>query len=224
MSQQNPTVAELLRCSPEDTAAEPSVAFGVADGQRSGTGIHGDADNVYICVNGVDILQVTASGLIPTPGDVSANEVLAGPTTGADAPPSYRTLVAADIPPVTNLAGGSGGTIPYQSAANTTQMLANGSAGQVLASQGTTVAPHYITLPSILAFTSAAGSGSMSGSEVMTVTGLLATDTILSVSQSVPGGNSLPLLGFNTLANDALTAVFSADPGAGAVIVVAVKR
>jgi len=36
----------------------------------------------------------------------------------------------------TNLAGGSNGTIPYQSAAGTTQMLAVGTAGQVLTSNG----------------------------------------------------------------------------------------
>jgi hypothetical protein len=46
----------------------------------------------------------------------------------------------------TNLAGGSGGTIPYQSAAGTTAMLANGTAGQVLQSNGTTTAPSWATL------------------------------------------------------------------------------
>lgn len=47
----------------------------------------------------------------------------------------------------TNLAGGSGGTIPYQSAAGTTAMLANGSAGQVLQSNGTTLAPSWAAAP-----------------------------------------------------------------------------
>lgn len=46
----------------------------------------------------------------------------------------------------TNIAGGLGGSIPYQTAVNTTAILANGSAGQFLASQGTTLAPHWITL------------------------------------------------------------------------------
>lgn len=77
--------------------------------------------------------------------------------------------------------------------------------------------------PVIKTFTSSAGAGGAS-TEAMTVTGLLSTDTILAVSQSVPGANSLPLLGFNTLADDALTGVWSADPGAGAVIVVTVMR
>jgi len=42
-----------------------------------------------------------------------------------------------------NLGGGSDGSIPYQSAANTTAMLANGTAGQVLTSNGTTLAPSW---------------------------------------------------------------------------------
>jgi len=55
----------------------------------------------------------------------------------------------------THLAGGSGGTIPYQSAAATTEMLSNGTNGQVLTSGGTTVAPSWKT-------PSAGGSGSNS--------------------------------------------------------------
>ena len=47
----------------------------------------------------------------------------------------------------TNVAGGAGGSIPYQSAANTTALLANGSDGQVLTSAGGTSAPAWETLP-----------------------------------------------------------------------------
>jgi hypothetical protein len=60
--------------------------------------------------------------------------------------------IAATI--ATNLAGGSNGTIPYQSAANTTQMLAVGTAGQVLAS--TITGTDWINLP-------AASTGSVVG-------------------------------------------------------------
>lgn len=79
------------------------------------------------------------------------------------------------------------------------------------------------SLSNLLALSSTAGAGG-AATEVMVVTGLLSTDTILSVSQKTVGGNALPLLGFNTQANNALTAVWSADPGAGSVILVAVKR
>lgn len=75
----------------------------------------------------------------------------------------------------------------------------------------------------ILVFTSAAGAGG-AATEAMTLTGLLSTDTILSVSQKTKGGNSLPLLGFSTQVNNALTGIWSADPGSGSVIIVSVKR
>jgi hypothetical protein len=45
-------------------------------------------------------------------------------------------LTATTATTATNLAGGSNGTIPYQSAAGTTQMLAVGTAGQVLQTNG----------------------------------------------------------------------------------------
>lgn len=75
----------------------------------------------------------------------------------------------------------------------------------------------------IMVLTSSAGAGG-AATEAMTVAGLLATDVILGVSQSVKGANSLPLLGFNTQTAGHLTGVWSADPGAGAVIKVSVKR
>lgn len=52
---------------------------------------------------------------------------------------------AATATKATNIAGGAGGSIHYQSAADTTAMLANGSAGQLLRSAGTTAAPVWST-------------------------------------------------------------------------------
>ena len=45
----------------------------------------------------------------------------------------------------TNIAGGTGGSVPYQSASGTTALLANGTVGQVLTSSGTTLAPIWTT-------------------------------------------------------------------------------
>jgi hypothetical protein len=45
----------------------------------------------------------------------------------------------------TNIAGGAGGSIPYQTAVNTTAFFANGTAGQLLQSNGTTLAPSWTT-------------------------------------------------------------------------------
>lgn len=78
-------------------------------------------------------------------------------------------------------------------------------------------------LVNIKTYTSSAGAGG-AATEAMTLTGLGASDTILAVSQSVDGANSLPLLGYNTQAANSLTCVWSADPGAGAVVVVTVRK
>lgn len=75
----------------------------------------------------------------------------------------------------------------------------------------------------IKTLTSTAGAGG-GATEAMVLTGLLTTDTILSVTQKTKGANSLPLLGYSTQAANALTGIWSADPGAGAVIVVTVLR
>lgn len=72
-------------------------------------------------------------------------------------------------------------------------------------------------------FTSTAGAGG-AATEAMVLTGLLATDTILAVTQKTKGANNLPLLGYTTQAANALTGVWSANPGAGSVIIVTVLR
>lgn len=79
------------------------------------------------------------------------------------------------------------------------------------------------TPANIKVFTSAATSGG-AATEAVVVTGLLTTDTILSVTQKTKGANSLPLLGFSTVITNGLTVIYSADPGANAVVLVAVKR
>lgn len=76
---------------------------------------------------------------------------------------------------------------------------------------------------SLVVLAGTVGGGAATGTA--TVTGLVAsTDTILAVTQDVKGANSLPLLGYNTPANDALGYVYSADPGANGTIKVLVSR
>lgn len=79
------------------------------------------------------------------------------------------------------------------------------------------------TTNTLKAFTSAAGVGG-AATEAMTLTGLAAADEILAVTQKTKGANSLPLLGWSTQAANALTGIWSADPGAGAVIEVLVRK
>lgn len=75
----------------------------------------------------------------------------------------------------------------------------------------------------IVTYTSSAGAGG-AATEAMVLTGLAAADQILGLHQKTPGANNLPLLGRTTLAANALTCTWSADPGAGAVVVVTVRK
>lgn len=96
-----------------------------------------------------------------------------------------------------------------------------GTAGDVWTSIGTNGAGAW--RPGVLAFTSDASAGG-SDTETLTVTGLLATDTILSVTQQTPGSNLQSLIGWSGVVDDSITAQWTADPGSGAVVIVAVKR
>ena len=63
---------------------------------------------------------------------VSGSTILTLPSTTG----TVLTTASGTAATATNLAGGSNGTIPYQSASGTTQMLAVGTAGQVLQTNG----------------------------------------------------------------------------------------
>ena len=86
-----------------------------------------------------------STGGVLADGTVSAAEVSGLATVATTG--SYNDLI--DKPTITttatNLAGGSNGTIPYQSAPGATAMLAVGTAGQYLVSNGAG-APTWQTL------------------------------------------------------------------------------
>ena len=92
----------------------------------------------------------TLAGTVSTGGVLADGTVAAAEVTGlatVATSGSYNDLT--DKPTITttatNLAGGSNGTIPYQSASGTTQMLAVGTSGQVLQTNGVG-APSWTTL------------------------------------------------------------------------------
>ncbi len=81
----------------------------------------------------------------------------------------------------------------------------------------------------ILAFVSNPGPSGVAGTPmfdvVFVVPGLLATDTILAVTQETAGASgTLALLGWINQVDNGLTGKYVADPGTGSVILVAVKR
>lgn len=87
--------------------------------------------------------DTTGALLLRTNGTTTALTLGADQTAtfaGAVTAPSFSGTSST----ATNLAGGSNGTIPYQSAAGTTQMLAVGTSGQVLQTNGVG-APSWVT-------------------------------------------------------------------------------
>ena len=77
---------------------------------------------------------------------VSGTTILTLPATSGTVltTASGNAVSATTATTATNLAGGSAGTVPYQSAAGTTQMLAAGTSGQLLKSNGAS-APSWVT-------------------------------------------------------------------------------
>ena len=114
----------------------------------------------------------------------------------------------------TNLAGGAGGSIPYQSAASTTAMLANGSAGQILTSNGTTLAPTFesISSGSVTLAGDVAGAANANSIGVGAVTSSkIANDTIVNANI-----NSAAAIPYSKLSLG--TSIVNADISASAAI------
>ena len=87
---------------------------------------------------------------ISTPGETNTGNLsVAGSTTlTTPLPVASGGTGATSLSSISvgNLAGGSAGTIPYQSTVGTTAMLATGTAGQVLTSAGALAAPTWSTV------------------------------------------------------------------------------
>ena len=153
-----------------------NVSVGLA-GNITGTGTYlpltinnGGFTNYTSDASG-NLSLASADGTITTTGAINATTFVGALTGNAD------TATTA-----TNLAGGLGGSIPYQSAVDTTALLANGTSGQVLTSQGTTQAPIWTTpssggsqtLAQVLTTGNSAGSTDidMSGNDITAVNNL----------------------------------------------------
>jgi len=135
-----------------------------------GTITTGTWSGSFGAVSGANLTSLTAANLSGTiPSAVLGNSTVYIGTTAVALNRASSALVLTGITSIdgnaatatsatsattattaTNIAGGAGGQIIYQSAAGTTALLANGTAGQVLQSNGTTLAPSWV----------AAGSGS----------------------------------------------------------------
>jgi hypothetical protein len=126
-------------------------------------------------------------------GTIAASEVTGLSTVATSG--SYNDL--SDKPTITttatNIAGGSNGSIPYQSASGTTQMLAAGTAGQFLQTNGA-AAPTWVTPTSDGARFTAVASGTLSNGRMVnlnddgTVTMVGETTTVY--PDNIPSGSA----------------------------------
>lgn len=114
--------------------ADVSTGGAIITGDGSGTLALQAAGVTKLTVNGSG---VTLASALPVASGGTGATSLSGITVGTATNATNATTA-------TNLAGGSNGTIPYQSASGTTQMLAVGSSGQVLKSNGV-AAPSWVT-------------------------------------------------------------------------------
>lgn len=88
--------------------------------------------------------------------------------------------------------------------------------GYLTAADHTTFSAKQAPLSSVLSGASVGGAAN----EELTVAGLLTTSTIYAVTQSVPGANSVAMIGYTNDTNGSLKIIWTADPGAGAKVVV----
>jgi hypothetical protein len=140
-----------------------------ADTVVGGAIVTGDASGeLALQAAGVTKLTVASAGVtLATPLAVGSGG------TGATSLSGITVGTATTATTATNLASGSNGTIPYQSASGTTQMLAVGSSGQVLQTNGAG-APTWVT-PSagamvLISTTTASSASSVTFSSLATYT------------------------------------------------------
>ncbi len=103
-------------------------------------------DTVTVAQGGTGLNSIPDKSLIVTTGTNTLGALVIGAGQSIRRNATDTAFEAFTPGDVTNLAGGLGGSIPYQSGVGTTSMLANGTAGQVLQSNGTTLAPSWVTL------------------------------------------------------------------------------
>jgi hypothetical protein len=189
----------------------------------NGSAIGGGGSGTVTSVSGTGTVSgLTLTGTVTTSGNLTlggtlavtpsnfsaqtANTFLAAPN-GASGTPTFRAIVAADIPTLnqnttgtaasattaTNLAGGGVGYIPYQSASGATAFLNAGTSGYVLTSNGSGIAP--VWSPSTGGVSSVSGTGTVSG---LTLTGTVTSSGSLTLggTLSLTSGDITTALGY----------------------------
>jgi len=134
------------------------------------------ATSVTLKANAIDISGTTSGTVTLQAPSVAGTTTITLPSTSGTLLTSASTATTA-----TNLAGGSNGTIPYQSASGTTQMLAVGTAGYVLQTNGAG-APTWVA-PSL-------GNVTLTGTETLT-NKTLTSPTLTTPALGTPSSGTL---------------------------------
>lgn len=138
-----------------------------------------------------DFLYASATNTLSKLGIGTANYIL----TSTGSVPQWTAPSSVTVQTATNLAGGAGGSVPYQSAANITTFLAIGTANRVMTSSGT--APQWVTVLSGLtgvASSSITNTSLTSGRLVYSSTAGLETDS----ANLTFDGTTLSATGYST--------------------------
>jgi hypothetical protein len=137
--------------------ASGSITAQTPNSLTIGSGLSGTSFNGSLAVT---IALASAYGDTVNPyGSKTANYFLAAPN-GSAGTPSFRAIVAADIPTLnqsttgnaataTSLAGGSTYALPYQTNAGNTSYLSAGTSGSLLMTLGTTTPPVWVAPSSL---------------------------------------------------------------------------
>ena len=133
-------------------AANAGIATNIKGGAGGSIPYQTSADNTSLLANGAAGYLLQANGTTLAPSWISptnltvqnaAYAVNAGIATYAGR--AGLTTYAQNAGIATNIKGGAGGSIPYQTSVDNTSLLANGTVGQLLQSNGTTLAPSWIS-------------------------------------------------------------------------------
>jgi hypothetical protein len=172
------SISNLSKISNFKVNASTGVIAGDVNGNAtSATSVYitRNSNNAIHYLNFVDNDNTGSNKIIHTdPGitcNPSNNSITATTFIGA------LTGNASTATQATNLAGGAGGSIPYQSSTNTTTLLANGSAGQILTSAGTTLAPTWSNSAALATNIAGGVGGSIPYQSSANTTALLANGT-----------------------------------------------
>lgn len=208
----------------DQTSGDIHIVTGMSSAADSGQ-IHLFSGDAAGASGAITLTSGTSSG-----GAASGNvNIATGPNVGTAASGNLSLTTGSSS------TAASGNILLNPGTASTTRGLiqfqdgSEGTAGQVWTSTDVNGSGNWAAQSQILAFTSDPGPSGVAGTPmfdvVFTVPGLLATDTVLSVTQMTAGASgTLALLGWINQVTNGITGKYVADPGTGSVVVVAVKR